>query len=53
MFLTLEDALEHIIDLNKYCNRNGKYMEEELIIGTKTILVSINIWELPEDNLES
>ncbi len=50
IFLTIEDAFEYAIEINTWCNRSKRYCEYDIVLGNKTYLVDIDIWELPEDN---
>lgn len=53
-FFEMEDAINYVEDFKKDCRKRRMYCEEQYeITDKKTILVKLNVWESPEDNLKN
>lgn len=53
-FFEMEDAIEYVEEFKKDCRKRRIYCEEQYeITDNKRIIVKLDVWELPEDNLKN
>ena len=52
-FYNMEDAIEYVEDYKTNSRKRKVYCEEQYKISEKNIIVTLNVWELPKDNLEN